>query len=100
PYYLVNNIHALNINGDAYRDLVLVLNNGTFCYFLGSGAGGFLPKQTLSFGDANFLPYGLAVADFDHDGLDDFVSANENADQIKIFFGGAPTPFSRQTSLF
>ncbi|NCC83602.1 MAG: hypothetical protein EOM03_05680, partial [Clostridia bacterium] len=100
PYFIVNNMHALNINGDAYRDLVLVLNNGTFCYFLGSGAGGFLPKQTLSFGDANFLPYGLAVADFDHDGFDDFVSANENADQIKIFFGGATTPFSRETSLF
>ena len=82
-------IASADINGDGIRDLVVALRGGAVLPFLGNGSGGV--------GDGTFTqgvtaaaagsPKGLALGDFNKDGILDAVVATEGA-SVDVLIGG------------
>ena len=70
--------------------------NGVIAILLGNGDGTFAPGQTLATGR---VPYALATADFNNDGLLDLVVANSGDSTVSVFMGSGDGEFAPTTLL-
>lgn len=71
---------ACDLNNDGIQDLV-GLWNGYFYVALGKGDGSFLTAEMYSIGGSLA---GIAIADFDRDGLPDLAFANSTASSVSV----------------
>jgi len=70
-YYSVG---ADDFNSDGKTDLVVSRNhNNEFALLLGNGDGTFQHETIIKLAEGYFAPFGILAADFDSDGLLDFV---------------------------
>lgn len=77
---------SADINGDKKLDLVASDTTGSAVgIILGNGDGTFIPATKISTGTGSG-PFGLAVADLDHDGNVDVVSGNSNS-TVSVLMG-------------
>jgi hypothetical protein len=77
-------INIADLNGDRLPDVVVAsedLNSGHLSIFLGDGKGSFRSLPGIQTGK-NLR--GVAIADFDHDGLPDVAVTDSNANKILI----------------
>ncbi|MDQ4120080.1 MAG: VCBS repeat-containing protein [Acidobacteriota bacterium] len=78
--YLVT-VTAYNADGTATKTFNLTVTTPTGCSAF--GASSFAPVVDLTVEDA---PYGLAIGDFNADGKQDFVTANQFTDNISVLY--------------
>jgi hypothetical protein len=76
---------AADLDGDETLDLAVVGSAGLSVFF-GDGKGGFSTRGANPIA-AGTSPNGLAIADFNRDGLPDIIVANEGSDNVSIFAG-------------
>jgi uncharacterized protein (TIGR03437 family) len=77
-----------DFNGDGFQDLATAneaSNNVTV--LLGNGSGGFTAAASSPFA-AGANPYFVVVADFNGDGIQDLVTANEGSSTVTVLLGG------------
>ncbi len=102
-----------DFNGDGNQDFAAA-NNGTnnVSIRLGNGSGGFTPPAVPEVA-AGAAPISVAVGDLNGDGIQDFVAANFNSDNVSIRLGtcmaatptatntptGSPTPTPTETCI-
>jgi hypothetical protein len=84
-----------DFNGDGNQDLAVV--NGLVSIFLGNGAGSFSAAINFLVGNPNPgpNPRDIAVGDFNGDGMQDLVTANNNASNLAMLLRNCaltPTP--------
>jgi len=80
---------ARDANGDGLPDLVAGAGDSALWIYAGGGAGG-VPDGTFGAGTRvplGFVPTGAAMADFDENGVPDFVVAG-HASGLNLLFGG------------
>jgi FG-GAP-like repeat len=78
---------AGDLDGDGNRDLVVARRtgaNGAATVLDGDGAGGFTAGPSVALPS---LPRDVAVADYDGDGDDDAVTANDGGDEVVLLEG-------------
>ena len=86
-----------DFNGDGIADLATAnLNNNNVSLLRGNGSGGFapFPSSPVAVGSA---PYGVAVGDFDGDGIADLAVVNHGDNNVSVLRGnggGGFTPFA------
>jgi hypothetical protein len=86
-----------DFNGDGIADLATAnLNDNNVSLLRGNGSGGFapFPSSPVAVGPA---PYGVAVGDFDGDGIADLAVVNHNSNNVSVLRGngsGGFTPFA------
>ncbi len=86
-----------DFNGDGIADLAIVNETtSTVSIFLGhnngSGQGdGTFTEQALSPYATGLAPFGIAVADFNSDGVQDLAVTNQNSNTVSVFLGNAST---------
>jgi Bacterial Ig-like domain (group 3)/FG-GAP-like repeat/FG-GAP repeat len=84
-------VAVADFNGDGKTDLAVTnANDGTVSVLLGDGTGNFSPAPGSPYGVGRF-PVGIAVADFNGDGVPDVAAANEGANTASILLGGTVT---------
>ena len=83
-----------DFNGDGIPDLAVTDNspNGGVAILLGDGNGGFSAATVFQSGGSN--PYGIAVGDFNGDGIPDLAVTNEMSGTIGILLGNGKGGFS------
>ena len=83
-----------DFNGDGIPDLAVTDNspNGGVAILLGDGNGGFSAPTVFRCGGSN--PYGIAVGDFNGDGIPDLAVTNEMSGTIGILLGNGKGGFS------
>ncbi|CAF1439998.1 unnamed protein product, partial [Adineta ricciae] len=85
---------ADNVNDDNPIDLIVAnRDSDDVIVFLGHSNGTFLPMITSPIGKHS-TPCGIALADFNADGIQDIVSANYGTNSISILIGFANGSFS------
>src|SRR5439155_1227734 len=80
-------VAASDFNGDGKLDLAVANddpNNGTVSVLLGNGDGTFQPAASYPVGT---YPQAVAVADFNGDGKQDVVMANDYSNKLSVLVG-------------
>lgn len=86
-----------DFNGDGIPDLAIVnQTTSTVSIFLGhdNGTGqgdGTFTQQALSPYATGLAPFGIAVADYNSDGVQDLAVTNQNSNTLSVFLGNAST---------
>ena len=86
-----------DFNGDGIADLAIVNETtSTVSIFLGHNGGsgqgdGTFTQQALSPYATGLAPFGIAVADFNSDGVQDLAITNQNSNTVSVFLGNAST---------
>jgi hypothetical protein len=99
PSYIV----AGDLNGDGILDLVVANLNvdtnepGTVTVLLGKGDGTFAPTAVSPV--TGFLPYSVAIADFNGDGKPDLVTANAGSNTVTVLLGNGDGTFAAPMSI-
>ena len=86
-----------DFNGDGITDLAVTnFGSGTVSILLGNGDGTFTQTliPTVAVGTN---PYGVAVGDFNGDGVADLVITNETSSTVRIFLGNGDGTFTQAT---
>jgi hypothetical protein len=84
-------IVAADFNGDGILDLAVTNQNdgypnpGTITILLGKGNGTFVPMASSP--ETGSIPYSVAVADFNGDGIPDLATADAGSNTISVFLG-------------
>ena len=87
--HLPNDIAVADMNGDGFRDLVIANHQSPdITILLGDGKGGFTPAPGSPFDvHSKPHPHGVAVADFNGDGVPDVVTDSWGTNQIELLLG-------------
>ncbi len=87
--HLPNDIAVADMNGDGNPDLVIANHQSPYLtILLGDGMGKFVPAPGSPFDvHSNPHPHGVAVADFDGDGIPDVATDSWGANQIELLQG-------------
>jgi hypothetical protein len=87
--HLPNDIAVADMNGDGFRDLVIANHQSpNITILLGDGKGGFAPSPGSPFDvHSKPHPHGVAVADFNGDGISDVVTDSWGDNQIELLLG-------------
>ena len=83
--------------GDAIADLAVTSLSGTVYVLQGNGSGGFTPFPGSPISVGGSQPYGVAVGDFDGDGIADLAVVNHGSNNVSVLRGngsGGFTPFA------
>ena len=86
-----------DFNGDGIPDLAIVnQTTSTVSIFLGhdggSGQGdGTFTQQALSPYATGLAPFGIAIADYNSDGVQDLAVTDQNSNTVSVFLGNAST---------
>jgi hypothetical protein len=76
-----------DFNGDGIQDLATAnYGSNNVTVLLGNGSGGFTAATGSPFA-AGLLPYSIAVADFNGDGIEDLAAANLNSNNVTVLLG-------------
>ena len=79
-------VGQFNSGVDTLRDLVVAnLNGDEVSILLSNGNGTFLVARTFSAANGIASPFGVAVADFNRDSLDDVAVANSRFGEVLVF---------------
>ena len=88
-----------DFNGDGYLDIVVSNEEqnvtGTISVLLGNGDGTFQPAQTYGL---SFVPAGLAVGDFDGDGIFDLAVCGVQTNTVMVMLGNGDGSFQAPQS--
>jgi hypothetical protein len=86
---------AADFKGDGLPDIAVVNSGtGTVSVLLNNGDGTFQPRQDYRVGShQNPQTLGIAVGDFNGDGIPDLATVNENPGEISILFGNGDGTF-------
>jgi type II secretory pathway component GspD/PulD (secretin) len=91
-------IATADFNGDGIPDLAIVnQTSGNVSIFLGNVTGspahgdGTFTEQAPSPYTAGNAPFGIAIGDFNGDGVQDFAVTNQNSNTVSIFLGNVTT---------
>jgi len=80
-------IAVRDVNGDGKADIVAAIgfsSPGKVAILLGNGAGGFTPASPLTTANS---PFGVAIGDFNHDGIPDLAISTAATAQVAILLG-------------
>jgi hypothetical protein len=95
-------IEVADFNGDGKLDLAITEcggstcgSNGSVSILLGNGDGTFQPRVDYT---AKHRPTGIAVGDFNRDGIIDIAVANTGSDSISVFIGKGDGTFKGQVT--
>jgi hypothetical protein len=89
-------VAVADFNGDGFADLLVLYGNDTMQTFLGNGDGTFTAGPAMPVG---FGPEGVAVGDFNQDGIPDFALADSSPNTVSIFLGNGDGSFTAQPPL-
>jgi hypothetical protein len=93
----INQVQALDINGDGRTDLVLTdVFQGGALVFLGNGNGTFQPPVTYATGTYAF---GLAIQDVNGDGNFDLAITDQESNFLTVLLGNGDGSFSARRAL-
>jgi uncharacterized protein (TIGR03437 family) len=89
-----------DFNGDGKPDLAVSNeSDDNVTVLLGDGAGGFAPAPGSPF-DVGLVPIGLAIADFNGDGVPDLAVVNLRGNDVFILLGNGLGGFSPVSGIF
>src|SRR5262249_48331937 len=80
------NVVVAGLNVDGKPDLAATTNSGSVEVFLGHGDGTFAAPVSYT-ADLGQNTWGLAVADFNRDGLLDLAASGQNTGNVTVFLG-------------
>ncbi len=90
-----NSIAVGDFNGDGIPDLAIANRspNNNVSIRLGNGSGGFTSPSTPQVA-VGADPVSIAIGDFNGDGYADFITANQNSNNVSIRFGNGSGGFT------
>ncbi len=98
----MGHIAVADFNGDGKLDLAITEcggstcgSNGSLSILMGNGDGTFQPR--VDYGTKH-RPTGIAVGDFNHDGVIDIAVANTNSNSISVLLGKGDGTFNGQVT--